>query len=65
MRTTVNLDEDLFSHLQKVTGIRSTSALIHRALVELRQREAGKRLIQLGGSDPTAQAPNESDEPPA
>lgn len=63
MRTTVTLDEKLVADLQKVTGIRGTSALVHKALVEMRQREAARRLIALGGSDPDAWAPNEGDEP--
>ncbi|HEY0957898.1 MAG TPA: type II toxin-antitoxin system VapB family antitoxin [Novosphingobium sp.] len=63
MRTTVTLDAELVTHLQKVTGIRGTSALLHKALIELRQREAARRLIALGGSDPNAWAPNEGDEP--
>lgn len=59
MRTTITLDDDLIEHLRKVTGIRETSALVKQALIEMRQREAGRRLIALGGSDPDAWAPNE------
>jgi Arc/MetJ family transcription regulator len=64
MRTTITLDDDLVSELQKGLGIRETSALVRQALVEMRQRLAGERLIALGGSDPDAWAPNEGDEPP-
>jgi len=65
MRTTITLDDDLVSELQKGLGIRETSALVRQALVEMRQRLAGERLIALGGSDPDAWAPNEGDEPSA
>ena len=64
MRTTVTLDERIVKDLQRSTGIRGTGELVRRALLEMRQREAGRRLIALGGSDPNAWAPNEGDEPP-
>ncbi len=64
MRTTITLEDDLIADLRKVTGILQTSALVRRALVEMRQREAARRLIALGGTDPNAWAPNEGDEPP-
>lgn len=65
MRTTITLDDDLVSELQKGLGIRETSALVRQALVEMRQRLAGERLIALGGSDPDAWVPNEGEEPSA
>lgn len=64
MRTTVNIDDALLERAEAYTGIRERSALIRRALKELVEREAGRRLIALGGSDPDAWAPNEGDEPP-
>ena len=57
MRTTITLDEELVEALRESTGIRETSALVRRALQEMRQREAARRLIALGGSDPQAWAP--------
>jgi Arc/MetJ family transcription regulator len=64
MRTTITLDDELVADLQESTGIRETSALVRRALLEMRQREAARAIIAMGGSDPNAWAPNEGDEPP-
>ena len=64
MRTTVTLDKAIVDDLLEATGINGTGELIRRALLEMRQREAARILIALGGSDPDAWAPNEGDEPP-
>lgn len=56
MRTTITLDDALVEDLRESTGIRETSAIVRRALVEMRQRLAAERLIALGGSDPNAKA---------
>ncbi|MBR8657857.1 type II toxin-antitoxin system VapB family antitoxin [Achromobacter sp. Marseille-Q0513] len=52
MRTTVTLDDDLLELARTYTGIQETSALMQRALTQLVQREAAKRLAKLGGSSP-------------
>jgi Arc/MetJ family transcription regulator len=54
MRTTVTLDDEIVEDLRESTGIKETSALVRRALLEMRQREAARALIALGGSDPNA-----------
>ncbi len=56
MRTTVNIDDELLEKARKYTGIEEKTALIHKALRDLVTREAGKRLIALGGTMPTATA---------
>ncbi len=56
MRTTVTLDDELLEKAQKYTGITEKSALIREALKSLVAREAGRRLVALGGTDPTATA---------
>ena len=56
MRTTITLDDELLADLREGYGINETSALVRRALVEMRQRLAAERLIALGGSDPRARA---------
>ncbi len=56
MRTTLNLKDDLVKQAQELTGIQEKTALIHYGLEILIQREAAKRLVQLGGSDPNAKA---------
>jgi Arc/MetJ family transcription regulator len=55
MRTTLAIDDDLLAKARSLTGIRETSALVRRALTVLVQREAARRLIQLGGSAPDLQ----------
>ncbi len=61
MRTTITIDDDLLNELRAITGITRTSELVRKALLQLRQHEAGRRLIALGGSDPKAWAPNEGE----
>lgn len=50
MRTTVTLDDDMMETAARYTGIAERSALIQRAVRELVEREAGRRLAQLGGT---------------
>ncbi|MBX9825115.1 MAG: type II toxin-antitoxin system VapB family antitoxin [Xanthobacteraceae bacterium] len=57
MRTTLALDDDLLAKAQEYTGLKEKSALVNQALKVLVQVEAGRRLAQLGGSDPGAKAP--------
>lgn len=56
MRTTVTLDDELLTQAQNYTGLTEKSALIREALKALIQRESGRRLAKLGGSDPHATA---------
>jgi Arc/MetJ family transcription regulator len=52
MRTTVTIDDELWSAAREYTGISENSALIREALKSLVQREAGRRLARLGGTQP-------------
>ncbi len=54
MRTSLVLDDDLMAQAQAYTGIKKKSALVREALVALLEREAGRRLARLGGTDPEA-----------
>lgn len=54
MRTTVTLDTELVEKAQAYTGITERSVLLREALAALIQREAARRAIKLGGSDPKA-----------
>lgn len=54
MRTTVTLDDELMATAMRYTGIKERSVLIQKALQEMVQREAGRRMALLGGTDPTA-----------
>jgi len=64
MRTTITIEDSLVKKAIAMTGIRERNALFRRALREMVEREAARRLTLLGGTDPNAWAPNEGDEPP-
>lgn len=64
MRTTITLDDELLAQAVEYSGVTERTALIHRALRELVEREAGRRLAAMGGTMPGIWAPNEGDEPP-
>ena len=57
MRTTLNLNADIYHEAVRATGITEKTKLIHLGLESLIQREAHKRLAQLYGKIPKAQAP--------
>ena len=52
MRTTLAIDDDLLAKAQEYTGLQKKSALVREALKALVEREAGRRLAQLGGTEP-------------
>ena len=52
MRTTLAIDDDLLAKAQEYTGLQEKSALIREALKALVEREAGRRLARLGGTEP-------------
>lgn len=64
MRTTLNIDDDVIGDLRDYTDLKEVSAIVRRALIEMRQREAARRIVAMGGTMPDAWAPNEGDEPP-
>ncbi|KQY36573.1 type II toxin-antitoxin system VapB family antitoxin [Rhizobium sp. Root483D2] len=55
MRVTVVLDDEMLASAQFYTGLMTKSAVIRHALQALIQREAGRRLAELGGSQPDLQ----------
>ena len=57
MRTPVTPDDDLMAKARAYTGLRENAAVIRAALKGYAEREAARRLILLGGSDPAAEAP--------
>jgi Arc/MetJ family transcription regulator len=57
MRTTIAIDDELLEAAQQYTGIKEKSALVREALRQLVAREAGRRLIRLGGTMPDLEAP--------
>lgn len=56
MRTTVTIDDKLLDAAKEYAGVDETSVVIRTALTAFVQREAGRRLAKLGGSDPDAKA---------
>ena len=52
MRTTLALDDDLLVEAQRLTGATEKTALVREALRALIERESGRRLARLGGSEP-------------
>jgi Arc/MetJ family transcription regulator len=52
MRATVSVDDDLLRTAQEYSGLTERAALIREALKALIAREAGRRLLALGGTTP-------------
>ncbi len=52
MRTTLNIDDELLSEAQRITGVTEKTALVREGLRALIERESARRLAQLGGSEP-------------
>ena len=51
MRTTINIDENLLSEAQRVTGMKERTAVVHAGLEALIARESARRLARLGGTE--------------
>ena len=56
MRITVTLDDDLLAAARRFTGIARNSEIVRAALQALVEREASRRMVLHGGSDPGAGA---------
>jgi len=52
MRTTMNLDDNLLTKAEELTGIKEKTALVRAGLVALIERESAQRLAKLAGSEP-------------
>ena len=57
MRTTVALDDELLAQAREFTGLTENAALLREGLKALVEREAARRLILLGGSQPHLKVP--------
>ena len=57
MKVTVAIDDNLFARAREYAGDKEESAVINEALKTYIQIQAGRRLAQLGGSEPHAKAP--------
>ena len=51
MRTTLNVEDELFEKATQLTGIKEKTALVNRGLELLIAIESAKRLARLGGSE--------------
>ncbi len=52
MRTTLNIDDDLYAKAVELTGVHEKTALLREGLKALIERESALRLALLGGSEP-------------
>lgn len=52
MRTTINIDDDLYQQAAQLTGKNEKTALVREALQALIEKESANRLARLGGSEP-------------
>lgn len=52
MRTTLNIDEQLFERARQLTGIPEKTTLLNAGLEALIQLHGSRRLAALGGSEP-------------
>jgi Arc/MetJ family transcription regulator len=52
MRTTINIDDQLFEEAARLTGMKEKTALVRESLRALIERESARRLAKLGGSEP-------------
>ena len=51
MRTTLNIEDELFDEAVKLTGIKEKTSLVRLGLQALISRESAKRLSKLGGTE--------------
>lgn len=51
MRTTLNIDDQLYEEAVRLTGVKEKTALLRESLKALIQRESARRLAKLGGSE--------------
>ncbi len=52
MRTTLNIDDQLYEEAVRLTGVKEKTALLREGLKALIQRESARRLARLGSSEP-------------
>jgi len=55
MRTTLNIEDELFAKAQRVSGLKERTALVREGLKALIERESARRLARLGGTQPQLQ----------
>ena len=55
MRTTLNIDDELYAEAFALTGVKEKTALMNAGLKALVERESARRLAALAGSEPDLQ----------
>lgn len=56
MRVTLSLDDEPVATAQDVTGLTDMSLLVRQALEALIHRQAARRMMELGGTQPDLKA---------
>lgn len=56
MRTTINIDDALLARASELAGPLDRSAVVHKGLEALIERESARRLARLGGTQPALKA---------
>lgn len=56
MRTTLNIDDNLYAKAVELSGIHEKSAVLREGLKALIERESARRLALLGGTEPNVQS---------
>lgn len=57
MRTTLNIDDDLYAKAVELTGVHEKTALLRESLKALIERESARRLARLDCTDPSLEMP--------
>ena len=66
MRTTINIDDELYAKATRLVGPLDRSAMVREALQALIERESARRLARLGGTQPALKvAPRRRQDPAA
>jgi|TARA_B110000438_G_scaffold295641_2_gene338962 Arc/MetJ family transcription regulator len=55
MRTTLNIDDEIYQRAVKLTGIKEKTSLLHEGLKALIAAESSRRLAKLGATSPKIQ----------
>ena len=57
METTLTIDKELLNEATQLTGIEEPDESVRRALKSLIEREAARKIIELGGTQPDLGVP--------
>ena len=64
MRATLNIEDELFTKAQRISGLKEKSALVREGLRALIERDSARHLARLGGTESQLQpVPRQQTEP--